>query len=67
MSMRTPQSTCLSVSVSDERPGNQASRQTSRMVKAAGVERERGAFSNLLMARDFWAQRVLSVAVAAAR
>jgi hypothetical protein len=31
-----------------------ASCKVSRMVEAAGVERERSAFSKLVMARDFW-------------
>ena len=46
---------------------NRARPRGPRLVEAAGVERERSAFSNFLMARDFWGERVLSVAVAAAR
>jgi hypothetical protein len=38
-----------------------------RLVEAAGVERERSAMMNRLMARDFWGQRVLSVAVVTVR
>jgi hypothetical protein len=37
------------------------------VVEAAGVERERSAISNQLVARDFWGQRVLWQAVASAR